>query len=131
MISNIVEENGPSNDVDYRIVGWTLEFVVTAKSDISKLINKEALTDDVIINACIFLLTRYQMDHPNLILPTHLESLFQLLLDVLKQTKYHLSDYRAAPKIVKRSGIHWSTIKKRWTGRRDPSCIPSVPPEDD
>lgn len=134
MISNIELPSGAGacpGPVDYHIIGWTLEFVLTAQNDIGKLINKEAMNDLVIINACIFLLQQYvQKSNTPIVLPTNLEGLLLFALDILKG-KYHLVNYnaiKAANKDKRRvtNAIRWSTIKKRWTRRVDSSCLPTT-----
>ncbi len=135
MLSNVELPSGGASGcpgpVDYHIIGWTLEFVLTAQNDIVKLINKEAMNDLVIVNACIFLLQQYvQKANMPVALPTNLEGLLRYSLDILKG-RYHLVNYtaiKAANKDKRRvsNAIRWSTIKKRWTRRSDSSCLPTT-----
>jgi hypothetical protein len=131
-IDDFLDEHPTSEDVqmDYRLLALTMEFVSAAEKELKYLTNSKETTRAMSVAAVIWLLQSYQ-EYNNkaaLALPVNLSTLIHTVYDMLLSTQYVIKAPDAptppAPKKVSKWSLHWSTIKNRWSHRKDPSCLP-------
>ena len=114
--------------MDYRLLALTMEFVSAAEKEIKYLTNSKETTRAMSVATVIWLLQAYQ-DYNNkaaLALPPNLGLLIHTVYDMLLSTQYLIKAPDApapvlpASKKTNKWGLHWNTIKKRWTQRKEP-----------
>ena len=129
-IDDFLEEN-PTADggvaMDYRLLALTMEFVSAAEKEIKYLTNSKETTRGMSVATVIWLLQAYQEYNTKaaLALPPNLALLIHTVYDMLLSTQYMIKapDAPAPAPAPKKSkwGLHWNTLKKRWTQRKEPS----------
>jgi len=128
-IDDFLDENPTADDVlmDYRLLALTMEFVSAAEKELKYLTNSKETTRAMSVATVIWLLQEYH-EYNNkvaLALPVNLALLIHTVYDMIASTQYLIK----APEIPvvtpvapsKKWGLHWSTIKKRWTQRKEKS----------
>jgi len=130
-IDDFLDEHPTADDVqmDYRLLALTMEFVSAAEKELKYLTNSKETTRAMSVATVIWLLQAYQ-EYNNkaaLELPVNLSLLIHTVYDMLLSTQYMIKPPDApspvAPKKVSKWGLHWSTIKNRWSQRKDPSSL--------
>jgi len=128
-IDDFLEENPTADGVtmDYRLLALTMEFVSAAEKEIKYLTNSKETTRAMSVATVIWLLQAYQ-EYNNkaaLALPANLALLIHTVYDMLLSTQYMIKapDAPAPTPAPKKSkwGLHWHTLKKRWTQRKEPA----------
>ena len=128
-IDDFLEENPTADDVtmDYRLLALTMEFVSAAEKEIKYLTNSKETTRGMSVATVIWLLQAYQEYNTKaaLALPPNLALLIHTVYDMLLSTQYMIKapDAPAPAPAPKKSkwGLHWHTLKKRWTQRKEPA----------
>ena len=133
-IDDFLDESPTDEHVlmDYRILALTMEFVSAAEKELRFLTNSKETTRTMSVAAVIWLIQTY-IEYNNkaaLALPVNIALLIDTVYDMLLTTHYVIK----APDVAKpqgaqerkvgRFGLYWSTIRKRWSHRKDPGCLP-------
>jgi len=129
-IDDFLEENQTADGgvtMDYRLLALTMEFVSAAEKEIKYLTNSKETTRGMSVATVIWLLQAYQEYNTKaaLALPPNLALLIHTVYDMLLSTQYMIKapDAPAPAPAPKKSkwGLHWNTLKKRWTQRKEPA----------
>lgn len=129
-IDDFLDEHPTADDVqmDYRLLALTMEFVSAAEKELKYLTNSKETTRAMSVATVIWLLQAYQEynNKVSLALPVNLALLIHTVYDMLLSTQYLIkapeAPVPAAPKKGSKWALHWSTLKNRWSQRKDTSA---------
>jgi hypothetical protein len=133
-IDDFIDESPTDENVliDYRILALTMEFVSAAEKELRFLTNSKETTRTMSVAAVLWLIQTYK-EYNNkaaLALPSNSALFIDTIYDMLLTTHYVIrapettKHTSSADRKVGRLGLHWSTIKKRWSHRKEPGCLP-------